>query len=679
MAFTLIAHTATTTSHDTTTAVTAAITTTGANLLIAWTAEASESTPGVLSDSKGNVWVPVISEPAAIGTSGSRVRLYAALNPTVGTGHTCTILGAADCRPSLSFAAFSTGSTVASVDVSVGATNTVAATTLATGTLTPNGNNELLVSAVAFGSNPSASVNASYTALDTVAYNASWRGLASAYQIQTTGTARNPTWTVTAPTGLSVAQAAFYVASAGVITVTKATTPTGSPQPFGFSAFATSTSTLYTASGGLTTVSVPRYNPAGTLVVFAATGASPGIYSIHTDGSALTQLTSTAGDTAPCFNPAGDRIVYVSPVLGVNQVFIMHIDGTVQTQLTAVAGSSGTDPTYKPDGSVILYTKTVTATGASTLWTMLPDGTSKTLFFDYSPNAISQGQFSPDAAYVLFLATGVGAGVYRMLANTTGVTQWPIVGTASNWNWAPDSTGVAFTLNSATLGWVNTAGAGQTTVYSAVTSTAPAYAPNGKTLVFAGSGGTTLLTLASLLAPALFTLTDGMSRSFTGLGAASNYRLAETAVSGWSTVYTVSNGSITAIVVTGTATTTVKVANTYASPTTYTRKIVRRRVGPHMSNEQLWNFFTRFQLDLESGTANADAPNPIVTLRWSDDGGHTWTQGVDVSAGTAGAYSTRLLWYQLGRSRDRIFRIDMDDPVKWAIVNAYVQSTPGTS
>jgi hypothetical protein len=67
---------------------------------------------------------------------------------------------------------------------------------------------------------------------------------------------------------------------------------------------------------------------------------------------------------------------------------------------------------------------------------------------------------------------------------------------------------------------------------------------------------------------------------------------------------------------------------------------------------------------------------PLVTLRWSNDGGHTWSNGYDRDCGQAGDYRRRVLWNRLGRSRDRVYEISMSDPVPWRIVDAYLFTDP---
>lgn len=64
---------------------------------------------------------------------------------------------------------------------------------------------------------------------------------------------------------------------------------------------------------------------------------------------------------------------------------------------------------------------------------------------------------------------------------------------------------------------------------------------------------------------------------------------------------------------------------------------------------------------------------PQVMLRWSDDGGHTWSNEHWKTMGGVGEYGTRVIWRRLGMTlklRDRVYEISGTDPVKIAIMAA---------
>jgi len=68
--------------------------------------------------------------------------------------------------------------------------------------------------------------------------------------------------------------------------------------------------------------------------------------------------------------------------------------------------------------------------------------------------------------------------------------------------------------------------------------------------------------------------------------------------------------------------------------------------------------------------------DPQVMLRWSDDGGHTWSNEHWSSMGKIGEYYRRVFWRRLGMTlklRDRVYEVSGTDPVKIAIMGAELQ------
>lgn len=112
-----------------------------------------------------------------------------------------------------------------------------------------------------------------------------------------------------------------------------------------------------------------------------------------------------------------------------------------------------------------------------------------------------------------------------------------------------------------------------------------------------------------------------------------------------------------------------------------TDPIRRLRQTQHLSDDQLYQFFSSFQLDGETGVGLVDGQgsDPQVMLSWSDDGGHTWSSERWVSFGKSGQFRRRAIWRMLGRSRDRVWRIVVSDPVPWRFLQALVNVEAGNS
>ena len=68
---------------------------------------------------------------------------------------------------------------------------------------------------------------------------------------------------------------------------------------------------------------------------------------------------------------------------------------------------------------------------------------------------------------------------------------------------------------------------------------------------------------------------------------------------------------------------------------------------------------------------------PQAMLRWSNDGGSTWSNEHWVTIGQMGKYKNRAIWRRLGTARDRIFEVAISDPVKAVIVSANLKSSQG--
>ena len=87
------------------------------------------------------------------------------------------------------------------------------------------------------------------------------------------------------------------------------------------------------------------------------------------------------------------------------------------------------------------------------------------------------------------------------------------------------------------------------------------------------------------------------------------------------------------------------------------------------------------QLDLETGVGinQGQGSDPEVMLRWSDDGGHTWSSEHWVKVGKIGEYGKRAIWRRLGMTekiRDRVYEVSMTDPVRTYIMGAELFVTP---
>ena len=69
--------------------------------------------------------------------------------------------------------------------------------------------------------------------------------------------------------------------------------------------------------------------------------------------------------------------------------------------------------------------------------------------------------------------------------------------------------------------------------------------------------------------------------------------------------------------------------------------------------------------------------NPQAMLRWSNDGGSTWSSEFWQKIGYQGKYKNRAIWRRLGMARDRIYELVVTDPVNAVVVSANLKATSG--
>jgi len=262
------------TGTGTTPVTTSAINTTGQNFIgiCATGSSGNETAP---TDSQNNVWLKANTQNE---DGDSQVTLWYVIGPTTSALHTFTMSGQA---PAL--AVFTASGVASGPDQQ---SSTQGSSPQSSGGMTPTNANELIASCTSwYPTASSVSIALPMTILDTVAYDGGYNGslgTGSAYEIQTTVTAVNPTWT-TGATNLAIVSDTFYSAlSPAPLVITTAHLPEG----FVSTAYG-STSSLYSnqlqASGGVGpyswtitsgTLPTPLSMSSGGLITGTPTGAS---------------------------------------------------------------------------------------------------------------------------------------------------------------------------------------------------------------------------------------------------------------------------------------------------------------------------------------------------------------------------------------------------------------------
>jgi hypothetical protein len=102
--------------------------------------------------------------------------------------------------------------------------------------------------------------------------------------------------------------------------------------------------------------------------------------------------------------------------------------------------------------------------------------------------------------------------------------------------------------------------------------------------------------------------------------------------------------------------------------------IVRLRTAPHLSSENQYQYHGKFELDCETGNGLLEP-----ALRWSDDHGHSFNNYRYPDTQLPTAFGSRVIWRRLGKSRDRVYQLQIKSSIRTALVAAYIDITPGSS
>jgi hypothetical protein len=109
------------------------------------------------------------------------------------------------------------------------------------------------------------------------------------------------------------------------------------------------------------------------------------------------------------------------------------------------------------------------------------------------------------------------------------------------------------------------------------------------------------------------------------------------------------------------------------------QNVKRLRRAVHLTTDLQRQYFEELQLQFQPGVGLdvGQGDDPQAMLRWSNDGGSTWSNEHWTTIGKIGKYTNRAIWRRLGTARDRIFEVSVSDPVKTVIVSANLKMTAG--
>jgi hypothetical protein len=98
--------------------------------------------------------------------------------------------------------------------------------------------------------------------------------------------------------------------------------------------------------------------------------------------------------------------------------------------------------------------------------------------------------------------------------------------------------------------------------------------------------------------------------------------------------------------------------------------VQRQLVSAHIYDNGERVYVNELQLAMEVGSKNVQGPKLLFEL--SKDGGFTYLPGQLLSLGGIGKYTTRVRALRLGRMRDGVIRLTLNDPVYMALLGAEV-------
>jgi len=124
--------------------------------------------------------------------------------------------------------------------------------------------------------------------------------------------------------------------------------------------------------------------------------------------------------------------------------------------------------------------------------------------------------------------------------------------------------------------------------------------------------------------------------------------------------------------------------NNYTDNGQHTRRLRR---APHLVSDFQRQYFDELQIQFQPGVGLTGITTPLnsaivgadpqAMLRWSNDGGSTWSSEHWTSIGLIGKYKNRAIWRRLGSARDRVFEVVVSDPINAVIISANLKATAG--
>jgi Tol biopolymer transport system component len=260
----------------------------------------------------------------------------------------------------------------------------------------------------------------------------------------------------------------------------------------------------------VTTASAAYPGMNGRIAFVSGTPGSYDIYTMNSDGSGRTQLTSAPGDDQdPAWSPDGTKIAFASDRDGGLGIYIMDADGSNVARLTTTQVAFS--PTWSPDGTKLAFEGLDSFQSANNadIWIVNQDGNG---LWDVTQSDDTWEEYpawSPDGSRIVFDASD-GADTEIFVMNADGSSRAQLTDNFDGFRppgdylpaWSPDGSKIAFLSErdaaidpftsavSAELYTMNANGSDQTRITTNLFfENGPAWSPDGTSISLTSDEG----------------------------------------------------------------------------------------------------------------------------------------------------------------------------------------------
>jgi Tol biopolymer transport system component len=190
----------------------------------------------------------------------------------------------------------------------------------------------------------------------------------------------------------------------------------------------------------------------GRIVFDSGRGGNGNLYTMNSDGTDVTQLTfytSAQGAAGPqAVSPDGEEVVYQFN----NGLYLINANGTDQRVLLSEPTLEDIEPSFSPDGRLVIFSRCIRDFAACSIWTITTDGRGLTPLttFDRKHEVFDQNAvYSPDGRTIAFWSlnrNGLTDAIYLMDANGRNIRAIAPTIDLEGWqpDWSPNGSTIAF-------------------------------------------------------------------------------------------------------------------------------------------------------------------------------------------------------------------------------------------